>query len=63
MNIPSNEIVFGRYGGQNTFDIEFVKEEINNILKIREDITFVFLNTKKFINHEKFFSCQKLFLF
>lgn len=53
LNIGDEEIVFGRYGGENTFDIEFVKEEINSILKIRSDITFIFLNTKKFINHKK----------
>ena len=63
LHIGSKEIVFGRYGGENTFDIEFVKEEINNILKIRDDITFVFLNTKRFINHEKVFFLPKTISF
>ncbi len=53
LNIPQNSIVFGRYGGIHTFDIPFVYETINNILKLRKDIYFLFCNTKYFINHPR----------
>lgn len=53
LGINKNNIVVGRYGGNETFDIDFVKESIKNILNIRTDITFLFLNTNKFITHNK----------
>ena len=59
LNITSEELVIGRHGGEFTFDIDFVKETIGNILEIRKDITFIFLNTKRFINHKKVFFLPK----
>ncbi len=53
LNINKEEFVVGRYGGESTFDIEFVKETIRCILEKRKNITFIFINTKKFINHKK----------
>lgn len=53
LKIPENAIVFGRYGGKETFDIDFVKECIKNILNEKENIYFLFLNTYSFYNHEK----------
>jgi hypothetical protein len=53
LGINKNDIVIGRYGGNETFDIDFVKESIENILNIRTDITFLFLNTNRFITHDK----------
>ena len=51
IGIPKNKLVFGRHGGYNTFDIQFVKQTIHRILAERDDIVFLFLNTEKFIDH------------
>jgi hypothetical protein len=55
LNIPSNAIVFGRYGGLDSFDIPFVHQAIINIVKLRPDIYFIFMNTYKFkcIDHSQ----------
>lgn len=53
LKIPEDALVFGRYGGKETFDIDFVKECIKNILNERENIYFIFLNTDHFYNNEK----------
>lgn len=51
--IPKNATVIGRYGGKETFNIDFVTKSIENILQKREDIWFLFLNTEIKINHER----------
>jgi hypothetical protein len=51
LNIQENAIVFGRYGGLETFDINFVHEVIKLILNIRSDIYFIFMNTYVFHKH------------
>lgn len=51
LGIPSNAIVFGRYGGLETFDIKFVHQAIIDVLKTRTDIYFIFMNTNKFVTH------------
>lgn len=51
--IPENATVIGRYGGFETFNIDFVLESIENILEKRNDIWFLFLNTNVKINHER----------
>jgi hypothetical protein len=53
LGIPEYAFVFGRTGGNDTFDIPWVKEVILEALKIRNDIWFVFQNTDRFINHER----------
>jgi hypothetical protein len=53
LKIPENSIVFGRHGGKETFDIDFVKECIKNILNERENIFFIFLNTDVFLKNDK----------
>ena len=55
LNIPENAIVFGRYGGVETFDIKFVHEVIKQILNIRNDIYFIFMNTNVFYLHKNIF--------
>jgi hypothetical protein len=52
LNIPNDAIVFGRYGGKESFDIEFVHDVIKNILNSREDIYFLFMNTDSFYKHK-----------
>jgi len=52
LNIPSDAIVFGRYGSYDTFDISFVHNVIKNILDFRKDVYFLFANTRQFYNHK-----------
>tara|TARA_B100000886_G_scaffold219394_2_gene152336 strand:- start:8364 stop:9509 length:1146 start_codon:yes stop_codon:yes gene_type:complete len=52
LKIPKNAFVYGRHGGFSTFDINFVHQCIKEILRIREDLYFIFLNTKKFYEHK-----------
>jgi hypothetical protein len=52
LNISKKAIVFGRYGGYDTFDIQFVKDVIKKVLDIRKDIFFIFMCTKQFLKHE-----------
>ena len=51
LTIPTSAIVFGRYGGKESFDIPFVYETIKKILDIRSDIYFLFMNTNVFYEH------------
>jgi hypothetical protein len=53
LNIPKDDVVIGRYGGKETFNIDFVSECILDILYERSDIWFLFLNTENKINHER----------
>lgn len=43
--IPSDAIVFGRHGGNDTFDISFAWESVNEALKANPHIYFLFMNT------------------
>lgn len=52
-NIDNDMIVIGRYGGWYGFDIDFVKESIKEILNVRKDIVFLFMNTIKFIDNDR----------
>ncbi len=54
LGIKKNAFVVGGYGGENSFDISFVKQKvIPHLLNKRSDIYFVFMNFKKFVNHER----------
>lgn len=53
LNIPNDAIVFGRNGGCDTFDLQFVKEAIKKILDNRKDIYFLFQGTNNFYEHER----------
>ena len=52
LNIPNNAIVFGRYGGKDSFDIQYVKDVIQKILELRNDIYFLFMNTNEFYQNK-----------
>lgn len=54
LNIPGDAFVLGRYGGMNSFDIDFVKDVVIKIADEREDIHFVFMNTPDFVSERKF---------
>jgi hypothetical protein len=49
--IHPHQFIFGRHGGMNTFDIDFVKKQISHIVNLRDDFVFVFLGTEKWIDH------------
>jgi len=55
LNIPKNALVFGRHGGLETFDIDYVCEVIDNITNEHEynNIYFLFMNTAKRIKEKK----------
>lgn len=48
LDIPKDAIVFGRYGGTGTFDIQFAHRAIMNVLARRSDIYFLLANTEPF---------------
>ena len=48
LNIPKNAIVFGRHGGNNTFNIRSVMGLVYDIAKNNNNIYFLFVNTQKF---------------
>jgi len=48
IDIPKDAIVFGRHGGDDSFDIPWVQEAVVETAKKRPDICFLFLNTRKF---------------
>lgn len=51
LGIPNNAIVFGRHGGTDTFNLQFVCTMISKIVEERDDIYFVFVNTPVFVEH------------
>lgn len=50
--VPEDAFVFGRYGGYDTFDIDFVKRAVPKLLEDKR-IWFVFVNTERFIDHPR----------
>lgn len=52
LKIPESAIVFGRYGGTESFDIKFVYNVIKTILDSRDDVYFLFMNTNVFYEHK-----------
>ncbi len=48
LGIPQNAIVFGRYGGAETFDIPFVHEVVERVAREMPDRYFLFMNTNPF---------------
>jgi hypothetical protein len=51
--IPEDAVVFGYYGGNDSFDLPFVKNCIHRILNERKDIFFLFMNISPFIDHPR----------
>ncbi len=49
LGIPPEAVVFGRYGGNDTFDLEFVHEVIKKIVSDFQDKYFIFMNTNDFL--------------
>jgi hypothetical protein len=60
LNIPEDSLVFGRYGGQDTFNIDFVKTSIINIVNKYKNIYFLFINTPTFYIHKQIYYLDKI---
>lgn len=46
--IPKDAIVFGYYGGSDSFNIDFAKRAVIEVAKKRKDIYFLFMNSEEF---------------
>lgn len=55
LGIPAEAIVFGRYGGMDTFDLKFVKRAVYNIAARHPDKYFLFMNTDNFIQQKDYY--------
>jgi hypothetical protein len=51
LNIPDNALVIGRYGGLDTFDLDFCWNTIHSTVQNNDNIYFVFINTEHRITH------------
>lgn len=47
LNIPSDKLVFGWYGG-NSFNISYTREAVIQVAKQRKDVVFLFMNQDEF---------------
>lgn len=48
LGIPNDAIVYGRYGGADTFDISFVHQTIHDYVTSHPNVYFLFANTNQF---------------
>ena len=53
LQIPYDAIVFGRHGGMDTFNIEFVHSAIEKYVNNNTNCYFIFMNTNKFYEHPR----------
>ena len=53
LGIPKDAVVFGRNGGHDSFNLDFAKKAVGEVLKQREGVFFLFQGTDKFIEHER----------
>lgn len=60
LRIPADAKVFGRYGGDDTFNIQFCWEVINEIVHGCSDIYFLFINTPQVVKHPNIFYFNKI---
>jgi hypothetical protein len=51
--IPKEAIVFGRYGGMDTFDLVFARNAISRAVRNNENLWFLFINTPVFDCHPR----------
>lgn len=57
-NIKENDIVIGRHGGYDTFDIYFAKKNVYEIAKQYSNIHFLFLNTENFLLSKSYYKSK-----
>lgn len=61
LNIPETATVFGRYGGMDTFNLEFCWEVIRElVLDQNKNIYFLFINTPQVVKHPKILYLNKV---
>lgn len=60
LNIPSDAVVFGRHGGQDTFDLDIAKNAISRIVRDCPNTYFIFVNTPMFDNHPNIHYIDKI---
>lgn len=53
LGIPEGAVVFGRHGGEGTFNVEFVRTAIRDALEQRDDIWFALVNVDRFHEHPR----------
>ena len=53
LGIPDTAVVVGRHGALDQFNIPFLPRAIEAALAARRDLWFVFLNTQRFMTHER----------
>jgi len=63
--IPKTAFVAGRYGGQDTFNLQFTHSAILNAVNYRKDLWILLANTPCYIRHERViymnsFSCENI---
>lgn len=52
LGVSTTDLVFGYYGGQDSFNIPFVKESIKIISTIKKNYKFIFMNVEPFCDKE-----------
>lgn len=52
-NIPEDAVVFGRYGGADTMNLQFCWEVIGHLVQKRKDFYFLFINTPQIVKHPR----------
>lgn len=60
LGIPKDAIVFGQYGGAESFDIKFVKKTIKYLSRKRKDLFFLFMGTNPFAKANLFFKYKNI---
>lgn len=60
LNIPENAVVFGRHGGQDTFDLQFARSAIIHAVYDYQHLYFIFVNTPRFIDHPRVIHLNKI---
>jgi hypothetical protein len=60
LNIPKDAIVFGRYGGQDTFNLQFARDVISQVVNRVDNIYFLLCNTPAFYNHPQIIYLDKI---
>jgi glycosyltransferase involved in cell wall biosynthesis len=48
LSIPEDAVVFGRHGGEGTFNLDFVREAICTAVEQRDDVWFLLANVDRF---------------
>jgi len=51
LNIPENAVVFGRHGGQDTFNLDIAIKAIIYVVNLFSKVHFIFVNTPRFYDH------------